>query len=105
MAASQLVLGPTASVIVAAAMLAASSAAFALLNMTAATMRQRQVPDGLLGRVSGLYGTVAGGAEALGALAGGAIATAAGIRAAVLAGAAPIAVITIWAVWRHRGGK
>jgi MFS family permease len=102
MAGSQLVLGLTVSVFIAAVMLAASSAAFALFNMVAATMRQRRVPDGLLGRVSGLYGTVAGGAEALGALAGGAIATAAGIRAAVLAGVAPIAIITVWASWQHR---
>jgi predicted MFS family arabinose efflux permease len=102
MAASQLVLGLTASVFIAAAMLAASSAAFALLNMTATTMRQRQVPDGLLGRVSSLYSTVAGGAEALGSLTGGVIATVAGIRATVLVGAAPIAVITIWTGWRHR---
>jgi MFS family permease len=102
MAGSQLVLGLTASVFIAAVMLAASSAAFALFNMVAVTMRQRQVPDGLLGRVSSLYGTVAGGAEALGALAGGAIATAAGIRACVLAGAAPIAIVTVWAAWRHR---
>jgi MFS family permease len=102
MAASQLVLGLTASVFIAAVMLAASSAAFALFNMTAVTMRQRRVPDVLLGRVSGLYGTVAGGAEALGALTGGVIATAAGIRVAVLAGAAPIAIVTVWAAWRHR---
>jgi MFS family permease len=72
------VLGLTANVTIAAVMLAASSAAFAIANMTAVTMRQRRVPDGLLGRVTSLYGTVAGGAEALGALAGGAIATAAG---------------------------
>jgi MFS family permease len=102
MAGSQLVLGLTASVIIAAVMLAASSAAFALFNMIAVTMRQRRVPDGLLGRVTSLYGTVAGGAEALGALAGGAIATAAGIRATMLVGAAPIAIVVIWAAWRHR---
>ncbi|MBO0805820.1 MAG: MFS transporter, partial [Nocardiopsaceae bacterium] len=91
MAGSQLVLGLTVSVVTAAAMLAASSAAFALFNMVATTMRQRRVPGGLLGRVSSLYGTVAGGAEALGALAGGGIATAAGVRATMLAGVAPIA--------------
>jgi predicted MFS family arabinose efflux permease len=102
MAGSQLVLGLTTSVIIAAAMLAASSAAFALFNMTAVTMRQRRVPDGLLGRVTSLYGTVAGGAEALGALAGGAIATAAGIRATMLVSAAPIAIVVIWTAWRHR---
>ncbi len=102
MAASQLTLGLTANVIVAALMLAASSAAFALFNMTAVTMRQRRVPDSLLGRVSSLYGTVAGGAEALGALAGGWVATAAGIRATMLGGAAPIAGVIIWTAWRHR---
>jgi predicted MFS family arabinose efflux permease len=102
MAASQLVLGLTANVLIAAAMLAASSAAFAFFNMTAVTMRQRRVPDDLLGRVSSLYGTVAGGAEALGALAGGLIATAAGIRATMLAGVAPIAIVTIWTTWRHQ---
>jgi predicted MFS family arabinose efflux permease len=102
MAASQLVLGLTANVIVAASMLAASSAAFALFNIIAVTMRQRRVPDSLLGRVSSLFGTVAGGAEALGALAGGGIAAAAGIRATMVIGAAPIACVIIWAWWRHR---
>ena len=93
MAASQLVLGLTANVIIAASMLAASSAAFALFNIIAVTMRQRRVPDSLLGRVSSLYGTVAGGAEALGALAGGGIAAAAGIRATMVIGAVPIASV------------
>jgi hypothetical protein len=46
-------------------MLFASSAAWALFNMTAVTMRQRQVPAGLLGRITSLSGTAAGGAEAL----------------------------------------
>jgi predicted MFS family arabinose efflux permease len=105
MAASQLVLGLTANVIVAAAMLAASSAAFALFNMISVTMRQRRVPDGLLGRVTSLFGTVAGGAEALGALAGGGIAAAAGIRATMLVGAAPIAFVVSWTAWRHRRGQ
>ncbi len=102
MAASQLVLGLTANVIIAASMLAASSAAFALFNIVAVTMRQRRVPDDLLGRVSSLYGTVAGGAEALGALAGGGIAAAAGIRATMLVGVAPIAIAVVWIAWRHR---
>lgn len=102
MAGSQLVLGLTANIIVAAAMLAANSAAFALFNMTAVTMRQRRVPNDLLGRITSLYGTVAGGTEALGALAGGGIAAAAGIRATMLAGVAPIAIVIIWAAWRHR---
>jgi predicted MFS family arabinose efflux permease len=72
LAASQLVLGLTANVLTAALMLAASSAAAALFYMTSLTMRQRLVPDRLLGRVTSLYGTVFGGSEAVGALAGGA---------------------------------
>jgi MFS family permease len=102
LAASQLVLGLTANVLIAALMLAASSAAWALFDMTAVTMRQRLVPDRLLGRVTSLYGTVFGGSEAGGALAGGALATAAGIRATMLVGAMPIAAVTILTVWRHR---
>jgi MFS family permease len=102
MAGSQFVLGLTGNVFVAAAMLAASSAAFALFNMTAATMRQRRVPDELQGRVSGLFGAIAGGTEALGAVAGGVIASAAGIRTAVLVGAAPIALVVLWAAWWRR---
>jgi MFS family permease len=101
MAASQLVLGLTANVLIAALMLAASSAAWALFAMTAVTMRQRLVPDRLLGRVTSLYGTISGGAEAVGALAGGALATAAGIRATMLVGAMPIAAVTILTAWRH----
>lgn len=102
LAASQLVLGLTANVLTAALMLAASSAAWALFAMTAVTMRQRLVPDRLLGRVTSLCGTVFGGAEAAGALAGGALATAAGIRATMLVGAMPVAAVTILTVWRHR---
>jgi MFS family permease len=102
MAASQLVLGLTANVPTAALMLAASSAAWGLFAMTSVTMRQRLVPDRLLGRVTSLYGTVFGGGEAVGALAGGALAAAAGVRATMLVGAMPIAAVTILTVWRHR---
>jgi predicted MFS family arabinose efflux permease len=102
LAATQFVLGLTSSMITAALALAANSAALALFGMTTATMRQRLVPDRLLGRITSLYGTVFGGAGAAGALAGGALATAAGIRATMVVGAAPIATVTILAVWRHR---
>jgi len=102
MAVTQAGLGLTTNVIVAAVMLFASSAAWALFNMTAVTMRQRQVPDGLLGRITSLNGTVAGGAEALGALAGGALATAGGIRAPMIIGALPITATVILLAWRHR---
>lgn len=103
MAASQAVLGLTANVIIAAAMLAASSAAWALFAMTAVTMRQRQVPDNLLGRITSLCRTVFQGSEALGALGGGAIAAVAGIRATMLIGAIPIAATVILLAWHHRG--
>jgi len=66
-------------------------------------MRQRLVPDRLLGRITSWYGTVAGGREALGALGGGALATAAGVRATMIAGAVPIAAVAILITWRHRG--
>ncbi len=102
MAATQAVLGLTASVIIAAVMLFASSAAWALFNLTAVTMRQRQVPAALLGRVSSLYGTVGSGAEVLGAIGGGALAATAGIRAPMLAGAIPVAGVITLLAWRHR---
>ena len=102
MAASQAGLGLTGNVVVAAAMLFISSGAWALFNMTAVTMRQRQVPAALLGRVSSLFGTVTRGAEALGAVAGGALAATAGIRAPMLVGAPPLAVAVTVLAWRHR---
>ena len=105
MAASQAALGLTGNVIVAAAMLLISSGAWALFNMTAVTMRQRQVPAALLGRVSSLFGIVTRGAEALGAVVGGALAATAGIRAPMLAGAPPLAVAVVALAWRHRRSR
>jgi MFS family permease len=102
MATSQAGLGLTGNVAVAAAMLFISSGAWALFNMTAVTMRQRQVPAALLGRVSSLFGTVTRGTEALGAVAGGALAATAGVRAPMLAGAPPLAVAVTVLAWRHR---
>ena len=103
MAASQAVLGLTANVIIAAAMLAASSAACVLFDMTAVTMRQRQVPDNLLGRITSLYRTALRGSEALGALGGGRVAAVVGIRATMRIGATPIAATVILLSWHHRG--
>lgn len=101
LAATQAGLGLTSNVMVAAVLLAVSSGAFAVFNMTAVTMRQRTVPAGLLGRVNTLYGTVALGTEALGALGGGALAVVAGVRAPMLVGAVPILVITSMLAWRY----
>jgi MFS family permease len=105
MAASQAGLGLTRNVIVAAAMLFISSGAWALFNITAVTMRQRQVPAALLGRVSSLFGIVTRGTEAFGALAGGALAVTAGIRAPMLVGAPPLAVAVAVLAWRRRSGR
>ena len=105
MAASQAGLGLTSNVIVAAVMLLISSGAWALFNITAVTMRQRQVPAALLGRVTSLFGTVARGTEALGALAGGVLAATAGIRAPMLVGAPPLALAVAVLAWRHRAGQ
>ena len=74
MAVTQAGLGLTTNVIVAAVMLFASSAAWALFNIdrghhaTAPGSRRAAGPD-----ITSLNGTVAGGAEALGALGGGAL--------------------------------
>jgi len=101
MAFSQAGLGLTDNIVVAAVMLFASSGAFALFNITAVTMRQRQVPAGMLGRVSGLYLTVSRSAEVVGAIVGGALASTAGIRAPMLVGAIPIAAVMLLLAWRH----
>ena len=102
-AATQAGLGLTGNVVIAAVLLMLSSAVFALCDMTMVTMLQRDVPDALLGRVSSVFGTVTQGGAALGAIAGGILAAAAGIRAPMLAGAVPIAVVTVFTGRRHRG--
>jgi MFS family permease len=101
-AATQAGLGLTGNVIIAAVFMMLSSAALALCNITVVTMLQREVPDALLGRISSVFGAVTQGAEALGALVGGVLAATAGIRAPMLAGAVPIAVVTVFTCWRHR---
>jgi predicted MFS family arabinose efflux permease len=105
MAVTQAELGLATNVIVAGVMLFANSAACALFEMTAVTMRQRQVPPELLGRITSLNGTVEGGALALGALVGGALAAVGGIRAPMLIGALPITATVILLAWRHRADR
>lgn len=61
--------GPTSTPL-AAVMLALSSGAFGIFNV-AVGMRQRHVPEHLLGRVTSLYMAVAGGATPRGLLCGG----------------------------------
>jgi MFS family permease len=105
LAATQAGLGLTSNVIVAAVLLLLSSAAWALYSMTVMTMLQRDVPEVLLGRVSSVFGTVTQGAEALGAITGGALASSAGIRAPMLAGAVPIAAVTVFVGLRRGSGS
>jgi MFS family permease len=100
MAATQLVLGLTSDMAVAAGMMVGSSAAFGTFNVTAVGLRQMRVPPKLLGRVNGAYLTVAGGAEAVGALLGGALASVAGIRAPMLAGVVPLLALAVALAWR-----
>jgi hypothetical protein len=77
--------------ITAAVMIFVNSAAWALFDVTAVTMHQRQGPAELLGRVTSVYGAVSRGAQALGGISGGLLAAVAGIRAPMLADALPIA--------------
>lgn len=62
-----------------------TSASFAQLNVCTVSFRQRAVPAGVLGRVTGAWRTLTLGASAVGALAGGALAGAAGLRAPFVA--------------------
>ncbi|WP_219471424.1 MFS transporter [Nonomuraea rhizosphaerae] len=78
-----------------------TGAGFAVWNVLSVTLRQREVPPELLGRVNSASRTLSMAAAPLGALAGGALAAGAGLRAplwiagvtlAVLAGAFALSV-------------
>jgi MFS family permease len=74
-----------------------TSGSFAVLNVTAVSLRQRTVPRELLGRVVAAGRTVSFGAAAAGALAGGVLAATAGMRAPFLAGGVvAVAATTAW---------
>lgn len=97
-AASQVALGVTSSVGVAAAMLAVSGVAFGIWNVVAVSLRQALTPDRLLGRVHSSYRFLGIGATALGAVAGGLTADAFGLRAPFLIGA-PLLFLTAAALY------
>jgi predicted MFS family arabinose efflux permease len=90
---TQLIVGVAEGVVVVGAMLALSSAAFAVWNVSAAALRQRHTPRDHLGRVSAAYNTVLVGAGAIGAALGGGIASGMGLRAPMLLGG-PILIIS-----------
>ncbi|WBB53907.1 MFS transporter [Verrucosispora sp. WMMD573] len=74
-----------------------TSAAFAVLNVAALSVRQRLVPGGLLGRVIAASRVVTYSCTALGALAGGALAARAGIEAPFLfSGIVAVAATVAW---------
>lgn len=82
----------TTSAVVVGGLLMVSSASFALWNVAAVTLRQREVPQAVLGRVSAVHRLAAAGGGTAGALAGGALADAHGPTAPFL-GAAVLALV------------
>ena len=93
---TQFVVGLSSGVVTVGLMLAISSGAFAVWNVTAATLRQRVVTKGMLGRVSATYTTALVGSAAAGAALGGLLASAAGLRAPMFIGG-PILIGTgVW---------
>ncbi|MBQ1026147.1 MFS transporter [Micromonospora sp. C95] len=82
---------------VAVVVVVTTSAAFAVLNVAALSVRQRLVPGGLLGRVVAASRLVTYSCTALGALAGGALAARAGIEAPFLfSGVVAVAATVAW---------
>ncbi|TCB97145.1 MFS transporter [Micromonospora zingiberis] len=82
---------------VAVVVVVATSAAFAVLNVAALSVRQRLVPGGLLGRVIAASRLVTYSCTALGALAGGALAAHVGLGAPfVFSGAVAVAATAAW---------
>jgi MFS family permease len=74
-----------------------TSAAFGVFNVTAVSLRQRLVPDGLLGRITATWRTVMYGGSALGALAGGVLAARQGLSAPfILSAVVGLAASVAW---------
>ncbi|HEX5996109.1 MAG TPA: MFS transporter [Jiangellales bacterium] len=82
----------------AVAVLVITSGSFAVLNVTAVSLRQCLVPSDLLGRVSAAGRTLSCGAATAGALGGGALASGAGLDAPFLFSGV-VAVVATLAWW------
>ncbi len=83
----------------AATVVVVTSGSFAVLNVTAVSLRQRMVPAGLLGRVTGASRSLVYGASALGAVAGGWLAGSFGLGAPfVMSGLVALAATITWYV-------
>lgn len=101
---SQTVVGLSSNVTAVAMMLAASSAAFALWNVTTRTLRQREAPIAMLGRVTAAYRSALIGAGAAGGLLGGLVASIGGLRAPMLLGG-PVLMVTALLAWLELGDE
>lgn len=95
MAGAQLVLGLTDHLVVASIMIACSSGAFAVFNITSMGMRQKIVPQRLLGRVTSAYLSIGAVAGAIGALVGGGLAASISIQAPMLVGVLPLLALAV----------
>ena len=89
------VAGTATHVAVATVALALFGTAGEVWNVVAVSYRQARVPDHLLGRVMASYRVIAYGAMPTGALLGGAVASAFGLRAPFLLGAALVATLLV----------
>jgi MFS family permease len=100
-----LLLAVVTDVVAALAVVVVTGASFAVLNVAAASFRQRVVPAGVLGRVTGAWRTLTLGSSALGAVAGGAVAGVVGFRAPFAVCALVGAGATLlWMLGRGPGG-
>lgn len=90
------VIGVTSSPVVAGAGFALFGFASDVWNVVAVSHRQRVVPNRLLGRLNAAYRLLAYGAFPLGGLCTGLAARSFGLRAPYLAGAALVALLSLW---------
>ena len=105
-AGAYLLLAAHASVVAAGAALALESASVSVGNVASLSLRQRLIPDDLLGRVGVTFRMVLIGAGVVGAVAGGVAAGTVGLRTGIaLAGALQLAVVAASALLPgQRGG-
>lgn len=95
---SQLGIAITSSPVVAGLLWATAGCGYGLWGVVSMSLRQRLVPDHMLGRVGSAHRLVALGAAPIGALAGGVIAASYTLRAPFVFGAAMMAVALLVAI-------
>ena len=90
-----LVIGVTSDVLIVATMLVIIPFAGGLWNVVTGSLRQRMVPDRLLGRVQSAHRMLAWGAIPIGTLLGGVIARVAGLRAPFIIAAVTLGILSL----------